>query len=240
MNKDTSRAIADTTIMSSSQLFRLTTLLPALAIGLTVSTSTFTPAQAQLYKWIDDEGNVRYSDRLPVDQRKRGHQKLSNQGRVVETQEAATPPEEAKRLREEKQREEEQARLKAEEEAKIQAVKEHHDKVLLMTFSNENEIIEVEKERVEVITSVIRLLRKNMAKEIETLEDLEKRAKRQYTDQGKEVPGGLAQNIDYFGEKIRGIEHQLELKLAERERLKQQYAEDLIRYRELTKAKAEE
>jgi|GEM_PF-603474 len=194
------------------------------------------PATAQqLYKWVEEDGTIRYSDRLPPDQRKKGHQTLSTQGRILETTEAATPPEELKRRRAEQKRLEEEARKKAEQEAAIQAEKDHHDRVLLMTFSNENEIIEVEKERVAVINSVINLLRKNSAQEQQKLEQLEQRAQRDYIDQDKAVPGGLAQNIEYFAEKIRGIEHQLELKQAEKERLKKQYAEDLIRYRELTK-----
>ena len=77
-----------------------------------------------------------------------------------------------------------------------------------------------------------------MAKEQEKLEQLEQRAQREFIDQDKAVPGGLAQNIEYFAEKIRSIEHRLELKQAERERLKKQYADDLERYRELTREPA--
>jgi hypothetical protein len=52
------------------------------------------------------------------------------------------------------------------------------------------------------------------------------------------VPGGLAQNIEYFNEKILGIQQQLELKTEEREKVKKQYAEDLLRYRELTQTQS--
>ncbi len=197
--------------------------LCSLMTGALVLVMLSPPAAAQqLYKWVEEDGTIRYSDRLPPDQRKKRHQKLSTQGRILETTEAATPPEELKRRRAEQKRLEEEARKKAEQEAAIQAEKDHHDRVLLMTFSNENEIIEVEKERVAVITSVISLLRKNSAQEQQKLEQLEQRAQREYIDQDKAIPGGLAQNIEYFAEKIRGIEHQL-------------YAEDLIRYRELTR-----
>lgn len=189
---------------------------------------------AELYKWVDEEGVIRYSDHLPVQEAKKRHQKLSPDGRVVDTTEAAIPPEQLARERAEKKRLAEEARLNAENAARQKAIKDHHDNVLLMTFSNEAEIIEAQNERVDVIDSVIRLLRKNIRNEQAKLEKLEKRAEINYIDKDIEVPGGLAQNIEYFAEKILGIQQQLGLKLDERERVKEQYAEDLIRYRILT------
>ena len=197
-------------------------------------------AYAELFKWVDEEGVIRYSDHLPVDQATKRHQKLTTDGRVVDTKEAAIPPEQLARERAEKKRLEEEARLNAEKAALQQAIKDHHDNVLLMTFSNEDEIIEAQNERLDVIDSVISLLRKNIKNEQKKLEKLEQRAERNYTANGLEVPGGLAQSIEYFGEKILGIQQQLGLKLDERDRVKQQYANDLLRYRALTRAEAPE
>ena len=193
------------------------------------------PAQAsRLYKWVDEDGQVRYSDRLNVEQNKQRHQTLSPDGRVLETKEAAIPPEQLKREREERKRQAAEAKRQAELAKRQQAIKDHHDNVLLMTFSNENEIMEAKDERVSVIDSVIRLLRKNIKNEQEKLDRLEQRAYTQYIEKDQIVPGGLAQNIEYFSDKVLGIQQQLELKLIERDRVKQQYANDLIRYRELT------
>ena len=193
-----------------------------------------------LYKWIDEDGQVRYSDSLPAEQKKKRHQILSPQGHLLDTQEAAIPPEELARMREEQQRQEEEAKRKAEEEARVRALQEHHDNVLLMTFSNEEEIVEAQQERLDVIQSVIRLLRKNIEIEQQKLEKLEERAQTIYLDKDQAVPGGLAQNIEYFQEKILGIQQQIALKLEERDRLKAQNATDLLRYRELIQAKRQE
>ena len=195
------------------------------------------PVSAQLYKWTDDQGNIRYSDHLPPEQRKKGHQRLSKDGHLLETKDAPTPAAVVKQQRAEKLAREEEARRKAEEEAKIQAEKDFNDNVLLMTFSDEKEIIRVEKERVGVIESVIRMLRQNIQYEQGKLRDLELQAKQTYLDNGEKIPGGMAQNIEYFGNKIKGFEHQLELKIEEKEKVKQQYAQDLVRYRELTQNK---
>ncbi len=186
---------------------------------------------ASLYKWIDENGEIRYSDQLPADQSRKRHQKLTSDGRIVETTEAAKSAEQLALEKEEKKRqEEEEKRLKQEK-----AIKDHHDNVLLMTFSNETEILEAQNERLDVIDSVIKLLRKNIANEQEKLTQQEKRANQLYTQKGQDVPGGMAQNIEYSVEKILGIQRQLGLKLEERGKIKQQYVNDLLRYRELTK-----
>lgn len=208
-------------------------------LGLYMALIFQSTAQADLYKWVDEDGVIRYSDHLPVDQATKRHQKLSPDGRVVDTKEAPIPPEQLARQRAEKKRLEEEARLNAEKAALQKALKDHHDNVLLMTFSNEDEIKEAQDERLDVIDSVINLLRKNIKNEQQKLEKLEQRAHEKYLSEGLEVPGGLAQNIEYFGEKILGIQQQLGLKLDEREKIKEQYANDLIRYRTLTRAKIE-
>ncbi len=48
----------------------------------------------KLYKWIDKDGKVRYSDQVPGEAAKRGRKQLSGQGAVVEEQERALTPEE--------------------------------------------------------------------------------------------------------------------------------------------------
>lgn len=193
-----------------------------------------------LYKWIDEEGQVRYSDHIPMTEANKRHQKLSPEGYILETKEAAIPPEQLARERAARELAAEQARIQAEILARQKALADQHDNVLLMTFSNEDEILEAQKERIEVIDSVIKLLQKNIKNEEVKLERLEKRAFDQYTSREREVPGGLAQNIEYFSEKIIGIQQQLGLKMDEREKVKQQYIADLIRYRELIQAKQAE
>lgn len=185
---------------------------------------------AKLYKWVDEDGVVRYSDRLSVEQSKQRHQTLTPDGRIVETTERSLSDAE----REEIRRQQEQQKREEEKQARIKAEQEHHDRVLMMTFSSEAEIMEAQKERLDVIDSVINLLNKNIKNEQEKLQQLEKRAQTQYINANKAVPGGLAQNIEYFNEKILNKQKQLELKIEEKARIKEQYANDLVRYRELS------
>lgn len=51
-------------------------------------------AKKKLYKWVDEEGQVHYSDRVPADQIKKKHEELSEQGVVLEKIENARTKEE--------------------------------------------------------------------------------------------------------------------------------------------------
>lgn len=221
---------------SMSQL----TLSLVLSVVFTMSAYSAPPPQQpqSLYKWIDESGEVRYSDNLPSSQAKEGFQKVTPGGRVLETKEKAKPPEVLREERATRRRQEEAARIQAEVDRRVAAMNEHHDNVLMMTFTNEEEITVAQDERLAVIDSVIQLLRKNIKTEQEKLAKEESRAKRLYLDKNVEVPGGQAQKIEYFTDKVLSKQLHLNQKLDERKKVKEQYIKDLIRYRELTEIRA--
>ena len=183
-----------------------------------------------LYKWIDEDGRIRYSDRLPATQAKKKHQQLNTQGMVLNTTEAAKS--EAELAAKHKQ-EAEQAAL-----AELNKEQNKKDQVLLLTFSNEKELGLARDDRIEVLDSVIQLINKSLAATQQTLEELQTRAEQNYLSQGREVPGGLAQKIEHFARKMELRNAQLELKMTEKDKINDQYEIDLARYR-LLKAEAD-
>jgi hypothetical protein len=182
-----------------------------------------------LYKWIDEDGRIRYSDRLPAAQAKKKHQQLNTQGMVLSTTEAA------------KSKDELAAKLKLEEEQAAQAeldkVQNKKDQVLLLTFSNENEIGLARNDRIEVLDSVIQLINKSLLATQKTLGQLQTSAEQNYLSKSKEVPGGLAQKIEHFARKMELRNAQLELKITEKDKINERYKADLARFR-LLKAEA--
>ena len=185
-------------------------------------------ASAGLYKWVDDDGNVRYSDRLPPQQSRKTHSTLNAQGVVVSTREGRTEEElaaeaEAKRIREQKEA----------EAARLRAIQIQKDQVLLMTFSSVEELEHAHANRLEVLDSVINLLQSNIEHTQEKLADLQERAEVTYLSKGKEVPGGLAQKIEHFERKIQTRSRQLELKLVEKEKINAKFDADLARFQQL-------
>lgn len=215
---------------------RLTSLLH-FTRSLLISQLLVLPAySAPLYKWVDETGQIRYSDKLPSKQSSKRFQTMTPSGRILNTKEASKSPEQLKAERAEKKQREEEARKKAE----LAAIQDHHDNVLLMTYTHEGEILAAQNERLAVIDSVIKLLNKNVETEQAKLHREEQRAKELYLDKNREVPGGLAQKVEYFTDKVLSKQQQLSIKLAEREKVKQQYVQDLIRYRELKELKKKE
>jgi len=202
---------------------RVLTCLILLGISINVSAG-------KLYKWIDENGDVRYSDRIPPNQVKREHQTLNAQGIVIATKQAAKTEDELKAIKEaarELQAKQEVERQNKEAQGKV-------DRVLLLTFSSEKEMKRVKNDRIEVLDSVIRLIYKSIATTEERLNRFEDIAEQQYISQEKEVPGGLAQNIEESSRKLKNREKQLSLKLGEKYKIEAQYEIDVARFRLLS------
>ncbi len=181
----------------------------------------------KLYKWIDENGEVRYSDRMPVSEVKRKHQTLNAQGIVIATKEAARTEEEIKVGKEAAK----ELQAKQEVERQNKEAQGRVDKVLLLTFSSEKEMSRVKNDRIDVLDSVIRLIYKSIATTEERLSRFQKTAQEQYISKNKEVPGGLAQNIEESTRKLENREKQLSLKLGEKFKIEAQHEVDVARFR---------
>jgi len=182
---------------------------------------------ATMYKWIDENGHMRYADRLPPSQLKREYHTLNAQGVVVRTKKAAKTEEEIKALRDA----EKSLQAKQEIEKRKQEAQGKLDRVLLLTFSSEKELSRARDDRVEVLDAVIRLIYKSIASTQDRLMRLEGDAKQRYTSKGREVPGGLAQNIEESIRKIDNREKQLQVKLQEKYKIQGQFEIDVARFR---------
>ena len=191
-------------------------------LGISVNASA-----GKLYKWIDENGEVRYSDRMPASQIKREHQTLNAQGIVVTTKAAAKTEEEIKATKEAKK----ELQAKQEVERQNKEAQGRLDRVLLLTFSSEQEMSRVKNDRIDVLDSVIRLIYKSIAATEERLIQFKNTAEQQYISQGKAVPGGLAQNIEESTRKLGNRETQLSLKLGEKFKIEAQYEVDVARFR---------
>ena len=208
------------------------TRLPGLCLaGLLCLLGTESMAGA-LYKWVDENGAVRYSDQLPPQQSQKGHQQLNSQGVILSTKEAAKTPEEIAIEAQAQREHEEQQR----EEARLKTIQDQQDRVLLLTFSSEQEIEHARENRIEVIDSVIRLITASLQTTQDQLDRLNNNAQQNYVAKGKPVPGGLAQKIEHFQRKIENRSAQLEAKVEEKEKIFQKYELDRERFKLLKSA----
>ena len=191
------------------------------------------PASAgKLYKWVDENGEVRYSDRLPPQQSGKKHQQLNSQGVVMSTQEKAKSPEELAAEAEAKRKKE----AEEAEAARLKAIQDQQDRVLLLTYTSVDEIEHAREDRIAVIDSVIRLIESSVEDTQEKLDRLNKSAERDYLSKNLEVPGGLAQKIEFLERKIENRNAQLEAKLSDKAKINDKYNADLQRFQELKSA----
>lgn len=177
-----------------------------------------------LYKWIDDQGQIHYGDRIPPEYAKKERKTLNDQGIVVDTKARAKTPEEiaeAERL----------ARLKAEEERR-QAEQAAKDKILLDTFSNEDEMIMTRNGKIEAIDAVIRITKGRIEKLGERLTTLTARAAH-LERSGRTVPDELDTEIRSTRQQIRENKAYIAQKGVEQQAIRDQFETDIQRFREL-------
>ncbi|MCP4765325.1 MAG: DUF4124 domain-containing protein [Gammaproteobacteria bacterium] len=205
---------------------------PALVLAIALCTFATQLSAATLYKWVDEDGKVRYSDRLPANQSRKQHQQLNSQGMVLSTRDAAKTPEQLADEAETQRKLDEVQN----EEARLKAIQHQQDQVLLMTFSSGEEIEHARDSRIQVIDSVIGLIESSVTTTQEKLDQLKGSADRNYVSKSKEIPGGLAQKIEHFERKIEIRHAQLVAKVEEKEKIRQKYKLDLERFQLLNSA----
>ncbi len=151
-----------------SALTTTTTRLRAsafLALLLGVSTST---DAGKLYRWVDDQGQVRYGDQVPPQYASQRQDTLNAQGIVVETKAAAKTPEQVA--------EERRAAELAAEEERIRQERAQHDHMLLSTFTSEDDLVMTRDGKIAAIEAAVRLAGARMEKAEQRLTDLTRRA----------------------------------------------------------------
>jgi len=122
-------------------------------------------ANAEFYRWVDDNGTIHYSDKLPPTEAQREQDLLNDYGRVVKNIPA---PKTVGELEEEARL----AKLAEEKRKKIEAA-ERRDRVLMAMYLTVEDIELVRDERIETVDSAIRITQLRKSKFIKKLEDLD-------------------------------------------------------------------
>lgn len=190
---------------------------------------TSSASWAAMYRWVDEEGNVHYSDQLPPEAIQRDRDVLDDEGRRVDMQPAPKTPEE--KAAEERQRQEELAeiRRKAEEERK--------DRVLLQMFTTVDEIEIARDSRLSQIEAQIALTESKLKRLRDEHTTLKQRIEN-IEGQGKPVPPQLQENYDVTRQSLLDNERFLQERKAEYQALEEKFAADIERFKELKAEKA--
>jgi hypothetical protein len=190
-----------------------------------------TPHAGKLYKWVDESGQVRYGDRIPPQYAKKSNERLNKQGVVVDTKAAAKTKEqiaEEKRL----------AKLKAEQERKRQE-QAHQDRILLDTFTNEDEMVLTRDGKIEAIEAEIRLTKSRTEKIKKRLAQKKVRAAN-LERSGKGVSPELQREIREARRQVRNNSSYIANRRKAQQAIREKFETDIKRFRKLKMAEAEE
>jgi hypothetical protein len=204
--------------MKSSALHAL---VPLLLLGLLSG-----PADAQkLYKWVDANGQVHYGDSIPPEYANQDRDVLNQRGVAVGREEGLETPAEAQA------REEQQKRAKAAQE------QAQHDRMLLQTYQNVDEIELLRTRRIELIDSQITLQEQSLANlKARHAEQLQRASRFQPANKDPKappMPEGMADDIARAQSDIKTQEINLDKRRKERANVNAQFDADVARFKEL-------
>ncbi len=150
----------------------MTRHLPAaLVIALLVLPLT---AYADLYRWVDEDGNVHYSDRLPPEHASDSRREFRRDGTLQREVERAPTAEELEALEQARL----QARLEREREHEETRKQREYDRMLLLTYSSIEDLEQARESRLEHVRSQIDIIGERKQRLIAHINQLEQEAAR--------------------------------------------------------------
>ena len=107
------------------------------------------PVQAKTYKWVDENGQTHFGDKIPEQYLIKEHKELNDQGLTTKKVDAMPTEEELQEMQR-------QATLKKEEERKAKESKKR-DRVLIDTYTTERDLIIARDARLDAVGSQLQL-----------------------------------------------------------------------------------
>lgn len=199
----------------------LRSLLPLVLLALVSG-----PAAAQkLYKWVDENGQVHYGDKIPPEYADQDREVLNKQGLAVGREEGAETAEEAR------------ARQEREKQAKAAQEQAQRDRMLVATYQNVDEIELLRARRLDQIDAQLTIQEQSLTNLKARHAEQVKRASR-YQPANKDpkappMPEGMAEDIARAESDIRTQQLNLDKRRKERSALNQQFDADVARFKEL-------
>lgn len=179
--------------------------------------------------WTNKEGIRECGDAVPPEYAQQETRTLNERGFTTEIKKRAKTKEEL--AEEQRKREEERRR---EEEEKLRKVRQQaYDRVLLMTFTSEQDIIASRDRKLAAIDATIEITGVTIDKLKDKLAEKQKRAA-DLERNSKPVPNDLLQEMAHLKKQVAEKYAYVDSKRKEQDALRRKYEADLTRYREIT------
>jgi len=202
----------------------LTKPISPLLLGIILVSFINATHAGKLYRWVDSEGNVHYTDQLPPEQAQRARTQLNERGLEIEHTGAAKTAEEIEQERELKRLRAEQERLLREQRAK--------DRVLLRTFRTEEDILLARNGKLAAVDVMIQISRSIIRRTKKKLNEMRSNAA-SFERQGKKIPEKLLANIETTEKQIQDGYSTIVRQEQKKSDIIQQFTEYLARFRKL-------
>ncbi len=203
-------------------------LLAALAAA-AASSAYAQQREGEVYRWVDEDGVVHYGDRVPPEDSRRDRDILNEQGVTVGFEQGEITEAERAEMEREMEREAERARE--------HATRARRDRMLLETYISVDDIKNLRDRRLELLESQVKVTQLYLTNLRKRLSELEARAGRYRPNSDDEdaprMPQGLASDLSRTRETIALYEERLESTRQEQQALRESFALDIERFREL-------
>jgi len=183
-------------------------------------------ANAGLYRWVDANGKVHYSDKVPQARSQHGHVVLNSNG---------TKKEEIISAKKRKEINDSKSLLKTQQKEQIekdkkQALDDLRDTQLLNMFTSTNELKKIYNSKFEMTDESINLLKARHRSQTRKLDKLERQYERSKNALSKEA---LTKKIDDLLDNLKVYQQAITENYVEKEKLKKEFEENLVRFSEL-------
>lgn len=202
--------------------------IASLFLFLTALLAASSAFSERMYKWVDESGQVHYSNQLPPEAAKQKREVLDTQGRTVKVYRAPLTPEE-------KIEEKNLAELELKKKELAQKCA-NHDRSLLATYSSEKDMYVARDARISMIKSLIDSTNTHIGIMENRLQELSEEAADNERS-GRQLPASLMSRMSTLRKQIERNNEFVTDKKQEIDDITLQFDNDIRRYTELTSGK---
>ena len=190
------------------------------------------PASAgKLYKWVDEKGNVHYSDRVPPE--------AAKLAREEKNQDGVTVKEVARAKTQEELAAEAAQRVKDEEARKIAEAQAQADRALTLSYTSEDDLVRAREQELGVIEANMATAKLTIASQEKNLSELLAHAA-DFERNKKPVPQAVTDSIAHVRAQIEAQQKTLKEREGSKDIVHNEYEAKLLRWRELSAKNAKD
>lgn len=183
-----------------------------------------TALHAELYRWMDENGKVHYSDKIPAQHQHRGHAKLSKQGVVIDkVASSLTPAQQQHRIQEEKLRLLQQ-KFQQQHLNSNQSLLDQYDSADDLIMTRDGKIAKIERS-IDIMTKRRDSIHESLARQQKRIDAIQ--------SQGKSVSVDMIQKLLRLRHSIKESDAEIALAEVKKQQLHELYTLELQRYRHL-------